>query len=224
MSSWQRQFGGATRGRVVALLRRGQRSIEELAAALGRTDNAVRAQITALERDGLVTNAGVRRQGTVGKPATLYELAAPAHLLLSNAYAPVLAALVAELGERLPPHELDEALRGAGKRLASATIHATTFDDRARVAVALLASLGGDADLVATDEGYVIRAFGCPLAEAVAARPESCRVVEQLLSEITGAPVREHCDRSDAPPHCRFVLMPSTQRLSARSTVRDESL
>ena len=72
MAWWQRQFGKTTRGRIVALLRRGERSVEELATALDLTDNAVRAQLTQLEHDGVVRVVGTRRDGTVGKPATLY--------------------------------------------------------------------------------------------------------------------------------------------------------
>ena len=37
MRWWERHFGGSTRGRVVALLRRGPHTIEELAAALELT-------------------------------------------------------------------------------------------------------------------------------------------------------------------------------------------
>ncbi len=205
MTWWQQQFGGTTRGRVVALLRRGRRSVEELAAALGLTDNAVRAHLTALERDGVVTAAGVRRERTVGKPATFYDVAPGTDALFSRAYAPALAALVAELGDRLPAEELDMVLRGAGRRLAPVTIASATFDGHVRAAAALLAELGGDADLVPADDGYLVRAYGCPLARAVAARPETCRALEQLLAEVTGTPVHEHCDRT-GPPHCRFAI------------------
>jgi predicted ArsR family transcriptional regulator len=206
MSWWQRQFGGTTRGRVLALLRRGHRSVEELSTALHLTDNAVRAQITALERDGLVSAAGVRRDGTVGKPATLYDVAPQADVLFSSAYAPTLAALVTELGERLPAEQLESLLRGAGHRLAPATSPARTFDERVHSAAALLTALGADADLVATSEGYEIRAYGCPLSMAVAACPTSCRAVEQLLTEVIGSPVRDYCDRANGTSHCRFVI------------------
>ena len=50
MAWWQRQSDKSTRNRIVALLRRGERSVEELAESLGLTDNAVRAQLSALER------------------------------------------------------------------------------------------------------------------------------------------------------------------------------
>lgn len=206
---WQRQFGGTTRGGVVALLRRGRRSVEEIARALGLTDNAVRVHLTTLERDGVVIVAGVRRERAAGKPATEYDIAPGADTLFSGAYAPVLAALVAELGAELPPARFDAVLRGAGRRLALAAggpvADASAFEGRVRAAAALLADLGGEADLIARDGGYDIRAYGCPLARAVAARPETCRAVEQLLREVTGATVREHCDR-DGAPHCRFAV------------------
>ena len=206
MVSWQRQFGETTRGRIVALLRRGQRSVEELAGLLGVTDNAVRAQLTALERDGLVSAAGVRRSGTAGKPATVYGLAPGTDALFSRAYAPVLAALLHELGNRLPPAELDGLLRGVGRRLAPGVTRAAAYEDRVHAAAALLGDLGGDADLARTETGHTILAHGCPLARAVSARPETCRALEQLLAEMTGTSVHEQCDRGVDGPRCRFAI------------------
>ena len=65
MGWWQRQFGNSTRGRIVALLRRGRRSVDELAVDLGITDNAVRAQLSSLARDGVIVDMGARREGLV---------------------------------------------------------------------------------------------------------------------------------------------------------------
>lgn len=212
MAWWQQHFGGTTRGRLVALLRRGRHSVEELAAALGVTDNAVRAQLAALEHEGVVQAVGVRRAGAVGKPATEYGVAPGADALFSSAYAPLLAALLATLGERLPAAELEAVLREAGRRLApplgTDTPDGVAFDTRVRAAAALLADLGADADLVPTADGYAIRSHGCPVAQAVAARPETCRALEQLLAEVTGGHVREHCDRAEAP-RCRFAIVPA---------------
>jgi predicted ArsR family transcriptional regulator len=205
MAWWQRQFGKSTRGRVVALLRRGDRSVEELAQALGLTDNAVRAQLTLLEREGVVRSVGIRRDGTVGKPATLYGIAPDASALFSSAYAPLLSALLAELGERMAPRQLDTVLRNAGRRLAPALPTGTTFDDRARASAAFLAALGADADLVQTSDGYEIRGHGCVLSDAVVSCPATCNAVEELLSEVTGTTVRERCDRAHQP-RCRFII------------------
>jgi predicted ArsR family transcriptional regulator len=205
MRWWDRHFGGSTRGRVVALLRRGPHTIEELAAALGLTDNAVRAQIATLERDGVVVATGTRRDGAVGKPATLYATAPASDTLFSTAYAPTLAALIAELGQRLTATELRAILRSTGRRLAPAE-SAKTFKARVDNAARLLADLGADADLVTTKEGYEIQSHGCPLAQAVNAHPQTCRVVEQLLAEVTDAKVHEHCDRTSDRPKCGFRI------------------
>src|SRR4051794_8845228 len=147
MGWWQRHFGGSTRGRIVALLRRDERTVEQLAEELGLTDNAVRAQLVQLERDGLVAATGTRRDGTVGKPATLYAIRSDTSALFSSAYAPLLSAVLEELGERLPSRQVESVLRGAGRRLAPAVPATASLDERVRVGAGLLTSLGADADL-----------------------------------------------------------------------------
>ena len=207
MRWWERHFGGSTRGRVVALLRRGARTVEEMAAHLELTDNAVRAQLATLERDGVVVATGTRRDGGVGKPATLYATAPASETLFSGAYAPTLAALLAELGDRLTATELRSLLRSTGRRLAPAS-SAKTFKARVEHAAKLLADLGADADLVATGGGYEIRSYGCPLSQAVNANPDTCRILEQLISEITLGRAQEQCDRNSDRPKCAFVVQP----------------
>lgn len=49
-----KRFFASIRGRIVALLRRAGRTVDELTQALDLTDNAVRAHLAALERDGMV--------------------------------------------------------------------------------------------------------------------------------------------------------------------------
>ncbi|NUO64506.1 MAG: ArsR family transcriptional regulator [Gemmatimonadaceae bacterium] len=206
MSWWTRHFGGTTRGRIVALLRRGSRSVEDLAAELGLTDNAVRAQLVTLQRDGVVAPMGIRREGTVGKPATEYGIAPDAGTLFSNAYAPVLVSLLDVLGERHTRQELVSLMRTVGRRLAPEGAAKGSLEKRAKAAASMLGELGGDADLVPVDGGWDIRGHGCPLASAVVGHPETCRAVETMLAEATGTTVREHCDRSSGAPCCRFNI------------------
>ena len=205
MPWWQRQTGRTTKSRVVALLHRGQRSVEELAASLGLTDNAIRAQLAALERERVVHVAGIRRDGAVGKPATLYGIAPGGSALFSSAYAPVLIALVAELRERMTTRQLASILKHAGRRLAGSLPARSTFDERVKACAAFLASLGADAELVQTSVGYEIRGHGCVLSDAVVECPGTCAVLEQLLREVTGGVVREKCDRTSRPS-CRFSV------------------
>src|SRR5918999_5243258 len=107
-----------TRGRVVTLLRQGDMTVEELAAALGLTDNAVRAHLVSLERDGLV-QLGERRGGRVGKPATSYRISPEVDVLLSKAYLPLLTGLLEALGDQIPAEQLRTLLQEAGNRMAA---------------------------------------------------------------------------------------------------------
>jgi predicted ArsR family transcriptional regulator len=203
-TEWDRRFFATTRGQVVTLLRAGERTVDDLAQALGLTDNAVRAHLAALERDGLVRQRGVRRGG--GKPAFAYGLTADAERLFPKADAIALRGLLDVLAERLPPDAFAELMRETGRRIAPAS-PAPEGDLRARVerATALLADLGGLAEWEARDDGsFTIRGFSCPLA-AASGCPAVCRLAAALLSDVVGAPVRQQCDLGD-PPRCRFEI------------------
>ncbi len=202
---WDQRFFASTRGQVVALLRRASRTVEELAHILRLTDNAVRAHLASLERDGLVRQHGVRRG--VGKPAYAYELTPEAERLFPKAYGPVLHGLLDVLAERMPPEELEALLRGVGRRLAvGPMVPAADWRARLEAAVAVLNELGGLAELEERDGAFVIRGYSCPLAAAVPGHPEVCKLAEVLLTEVVGAPVRECCDRGERP-HCQFEVM-----------------
>ena len=200
-TSLDQKFLESTRGRIVALLRRSSRTVEELARALGLTDNGVRAHLATLERDGIVRQRGsVRRGSGVGKPAYVYELAPEAADLFPKAHAPVLLRLLDVLSERLGPEESEELLRAAGHGLVEGK-SAPSDDARARLegAVEVLNELGGLAELEERDGAFVIRGYSCPLAAVTPDHPEVCRMAETLITELAGLPVREHCDRGDTP-------------------------
>ena len=200
-----KRFFETTRGRILALLRRSSRTVEELAAGVDLTDNAVRSHLSTLERDGFVRQEGVRRADGPGKPATVYEIDPAAEPLFSRAYAPMLGALLEELAEQLPAERREELLRAAGRRLAAAAPRARNDDPleaRARSGAELLNLLGGDAQVEHDDGRVSIRGCGCPLSVATANRPEVCRGVEALLTEVLGVPVRETCDRGNRPRCC----------------------
>ena len=206
-----RRFFESTRGRIVAILRRGARTVEELASEVSLTDNAIRSHLSTLERDGLVRQIGVRRGEGAGKPATLYEIHPDAEPLFSRAYAPVLNALLDELAEQLPADRSGALMHAVGRRLAAAVPHHPTADLEARVraGVALLNSLGGAAQMEQNDAGVLsIRGCGCPLSATTSRRPEVCGAMEALLTEVVGAPVKESCERGDRP-QCCFVVAPA---------------
>jgi predicted ArsR family transcriptional regulator len=114
---WNRRFFASTRGRIVTLLRRASRTVDELARALDLTDNAVRAHLATLERDGFVQQQGARRGS--GKPAYVYNLSPEAEQLFPKAYGPVLHELLGVLSEEMTPEEVEALMRTTGRRIAS---------------------------------------------------------------------------------------------------------
>lgn len=201
-----------TRGRVLALLRRGEMTTDELAEALGLTDNAVRAHLATLERDGFVQSKGERRDGRVGKPATLYDISPDAEPLFSRAYLPLLTSLLAALGERLSAEQLGGLLADVGSRLAAGTAHPSgDLSSRVQAASDLLNRLGGLSSVEEVEAGarYLIQSRGCPVGVAVQERPEVCEAIVALLSELTGASVHSCCVRSSRPSCC-FEVAPAS--------------
>lgn len=203
-TNWDERFFESTRGRMVTLLRRSGRTVEELARSLGLTDNGVRAHLSVLERDGIVRQRGsVRRGSGGGKPAYVYELTSEAEDLFPKAYAPALGRLLDVLVERLGPEESEALLRSVGRRLVEGKT-VPTDDTRARLeaAAGVLNELGGLAELEEQDGTFVIRGYSCPLAAVAPDHPEVCRLAEALVAEVAGVPVHEHCDRNERPRCC----------------------
>ena len=70
--NWDEKFCESTRGWMVTVLRRSGCTVEELARALGLTDNGIRAHLAVLERDGI---AGSRQPPACEKPRCCFEVA-----------------------------------------------------------------------------------------------------------------------------------------------------
>ena len=201
---WRQRLLASTRGRVMTLLRWGPRTVNELAEALGLTDNGVRLHLAALERDGLVEQEGVRRGA--GKPAYVYRLTAEADALFPKAYATVFSEILTYIRDEQGTAALHEFLRAVGRRAGErARASAPTLRERVDAAVALLGELGGLAEAVDTGDAIEIRGFSCPLAAVVGTNPEACALAEELIGGVVGADVEECCDRS-APPRCAFRI------------------
>lgn len=197
----------STREQIVAQLRRGQHTVEELAAAVGVTDNSVRAHLAALERDGFVQVEALRRTPGAGKPAALYGLRVAADVAASSAYPPVLVAVVEVLLETLPDRDASALLEAVGHRLARTAGGRASGNDEQRVeaAASALVALGGDVEVGRDGEKLVIQGFGCPLASAVSSRPEMCHAVQVFVADVAGAVTHQHCHHGERP-RCRFIV------------------
>jgi predicted ArsR family transcriptional regulator len=204
-----------TRARLLALLREGTWTVDDLAERLSLTDNAVRFHMDALEKVGTVRKDGVRRIG-VGQPASVYSLSPVGEEAFSRAYAPVLIACLEELRDRSSAQQVATFLRRVGKRLARGFTH-SPGPLAARVAGAsdLLNTLGGITSVEKSGNTFRIVGRACPLSRAVEADHCVCAAVTSLVAEVVGAEVEERCDRSGRPKCCFEISSDHRARTTA---------
>ena len=204
VTSWNTERPAGTRERIIQLLLKREHTIDALAKKLEVTENAVRAQIALLQREGIVEIQG-EVKGT-RRPAAVYGLRPGADVLFSKAYPAILSHLVRVLALKLTPDEFGMVMRELGQRLAEA-VPRPSGEPRARIraAVKFLKTLGSVAEMTDVSGNVVVSSYGCPIAEAVNADGRSCIAMESLLEALTGLPVAERCDRGERP-RCRFEI------------------
>src|SRR3982750_2351153 len=107
-----KRFFESTRGRIISYLRGSEATVNDLAEHLELTDNAVRAHLATLERDGLVKQSGLRKGSR--KPHFAYELTSEGEHLFPKAYDALLNQFITVLKQRLNPRAFAEALQAVG--------------------------------------------------------------------------------------------------------------
>lgn len=206
-TSWRSRILESTRGKILDHLRAKDRTVNDLAAALRLTDNAVRAHLLSLERDGLVVQAGT--QPGFRKPHATYALTSDAEQIFPKAYGVLLDLILIVISKQLSPKELRAAMREVGRRVADnhlLEVEGKSRKQRIETALRILKDLGGSATFEESEGKHFIRGNGCPLAAATSRHPEACLIAEALLTQIIGVPVKEHCIHG-AAPCCRFQIL-----------------
>lgn len=207
METDQTKSIAGTRGRILELLWRGRQTVDELAGELSLTDNAVRAHLVSLERDGLVRQSGQRRG--LRKPSLLYTCTSEAERLLPKPYSTVLSATLSELTAELGPEAVAETMRRVGERLAEAyrgRFAGLEPSARVRELAGLLRELGGLADVEAREGGYRIVGHSCPLRAVVAQHPAGCLAMQAFIQSIVSDGTVRECCEHDGTVHCHFEL------------------
>jgi len=200
----RQQLLDTSRGRIVTLLQGGGLTADDIATRLRLTRSAIRLQITAMERDGVVRKAGKRPGAT--RPSHVFELTPEVEKLLSKAYIPVLTHLVDVFAESLPAQQLESLLRKTGEALANELSQgkpsAGGLKSRVVAASAMLNEHLGALTHVDGNGSLAIRGTGCPLAALTGKHRGVCLALESLVAQIVGAPVHECCDRAERPKCC----------------------
>jgi predicted ArsR family transcriptional regulator len=213
---WSNRFFDSTRGKIVILLRHDTRTVAEVARALNLTDNAIRAHLASLEGEGLVRRSGERR--AFRKPHHSYELTSEAEALFPKSYGPLLDRILRVLKRRFGSTKVTSALRAVGREIATAhkLTAKATLDERLEQILKVFHEFGGHARIERSDGTMLIRGTTCPLAAITGDHTEVCQMVQTLISQIAGTPVREKCQRQPVPKCCFELKLPPIKRAGAR--------
>ena len=184
------------------MLRTGGLTADDIARTLGLTRSAIRIQITAMERDGVVRKVG-KRPGTT-RPSYVFELTPEVEQLLSKAYIPLLTGLVDVFAEALPGDQIEALLRRIGNGLAQQVTRGKRVSGGLKSRAAAASEMMNEhlGAMTRVESNGVIRGAGCPLAALTGKHKGVCLAMESLVTEIVGVPVKECCDRDDRPRCC----------------------
>jgi len=195
-----------TRRRIVLLLRTRSRTVRELADSLDLTRNAIRSQLSKLQRDGLADITGRRPTGR--KPENVYGLTRKAEQLFPKSYDDILNALLTVLAE--PEEDRTSLLRTVGRQLAQPHKPHKLEDsvrERLERVKDVLEKMGGLPIIEKRNGTYRLEGASCPLASVVDSHGElACTLATALIEELIEKPVEQRCQLEGDCPECTFLI------------------
>ncbi len=182
-----REYTEADRPAILDLLKiHGPSNAPRLAELRGVGLNAVRQQLGALQREGLVEPRVERRR--VGRPTHVWTLTPKAEALFPQAYGPLALTLLRQLREVDGERKIDRLLERRTRDLVSAY--------RKRLAGRSPAEKWRELARIRAEEGYMARAglqglteHHCPIAAIAKEFPQVCRFEKLLFEAVLGKPL-----------------------------------
>jgi predicted ArsR family transcriptional regulator len=204
--SWE--FTNTPAGRILKAIQvRGQASIKDLAADLGVTSSAVRLHLNQLQARGAIRAERIREG--VGRPYHLYSVTPEAHNLFYRDYGELAKLLLEEVGETHGADALQGVLRRVGDRLAHLyrdRVEGAELADRLRAWAQLLDERGVSVEVERTDEGYVMREYGCPYQNMAMENRAVCEMERQVMARLLESGVRLTQCVLDGHRGCQFAI------------------
>jgi len=201
--------------KVLAELRHGPRTVEQIATSLRLTPNAVRNQLRKLQDAGLAVRSGAR-PGT-SKPSALYAIALEGQIQFSTRYLPVLSQFLRVAEGQCSGTQLSTFMTETGKALASRYPKPSGgVRDKVHSAARLLKTFGGITEVRTRNGSMTIRSLGCPLSALTTENPAACRVLEGFLEEYLSMPVSICCNREEEPKCCFELTTKSAEGRALR--------
>jgi predicted ArsR family transcriptional regulator len=201
--------------KVLAELRHGPRTVEQISTSLRLTPNAVRNQLRKLQDAELAVRCGAR-PGT-SKPSALYAITLEGQIQFSTLYLPVLTHFLRVAEGKCSGTQLESFMTETGKSLAARySKPAGSIKEKVHSAARLLKTFGGITEVQGRNGSITLRSLGCPLSALTAENPAGCNVLAGFLEQYLSTPVHICCNREQDPKCCFEIRTQSPERRAPR--------
>ena len=204
---------------LIALKKRGEATVEELAGALGITVSAVRQHLTGLAAAGFVTHRAVK--GRPGRPRHLHRLSAGAEALFPKYYSELTNELLSYVEDE-DPETLERIFERRRRRRvdgATARLKGKPFADKVAELARILDEDGYLADFEALPDGtFRITEHNCAILGVARRWGLACSTEIEFIREALPEARVERVAHMMAGAHvCRYEIGPGRPRARTRS-------
>ena len=181
-------------------------TLDELAGRLGVTRTAVRQQVTALERDGLVAHVGLRPSGR--RPSRTYGLTHEGLESFPRRYDLLSLNLFRAIRERVGDETAEQVLMTMADDVAAEwlpRLEGLAAEERRAAVVRILNELGYHVSLA--PDGVGVEAINCVFHNVASETRAVCRFDERLVSLLLGEPLGLTSCMADGGASCVFARL-----------------
>ena len=210
----------ATRREIlIALRKRGEASVEDLAGSVGITVSGVRQHLTGLAATGFVTHRGVK--SGPGRPRHLYSLSAGAEALFPKYYSELTNELLSYVEDEDPDalERIFERRRRRRVEGAAARLEGMRFPEKVAELARILDEDGYLADFEALPDGsYRITEHNCAILGVARRWGLACSTEIEFIRQALPEASVERVAHMMAGAHvCRYEIRPRTRARAVRS-------
>jgi predicted ArsR family transcriptional regulator len=182
-------------------------SIDEIAAQLEISRNAVKQHLVGLEKQMLVKEAALNSTG--GRPARSYSLTEKGINHFPKQYAWFCNLLLSELAGELTTEQLENKMWQMGVKLAHSLMGQFSHlsaPQKLTALVELMQSLGYHAALEQEDGQFSIKALNCVYHDLAQQYPALCQFDRALIATLLEQPIQQTQCMAQKDCVCRFKL------------------
>ena len=183
-------------------------SIDEIAAALSISRNAVQQHFAALERDGYIKAGDLNK--TAGRPVRSYVLTDAGINRFPKQYAWFSELIILELKKQMGGSDFQDFLKKLGVSLAQGFL--TQFEgkptsERINELLNIMDQLGFQAKAVNDGDNYIIEACNCIYHDLAQKHEEICEFDKTLISMLLNKDILHSECMAKGGGVCRFKII-----------------